>query len=136
MRSTMTDGLSLPEDNCATGPNCGVTAVAIAAGISFAQAWDLLRNGRNANWKGRTNEAERNKALTALGVKLVPVGIGRRASLKTVARLLNPDHRYLVRTTGHVQILGGGLMVDQRGARPVDGAVARKIVRSVYRIER
>lgn len=127
------DGLALPAD-ARMGPNCGVTAVAIVAGVSFAEAFAMLRGSKSARWKGRTTESERLAVLARLGVTLSRIHV-RRMTLATLARRLDPTRRYIVRTTGHVQVLQGGQMIDQCGPRPVMGPVSRKIVTSVLRVD-
>ena len=82
------EGLALPE-GAKPGPNCGVTAMAIAAGISFDSAWDILekihtnrRGGLLSNIKtknnmfskkikftGGTYDNERREAYRKIGLK-------------------------------------------------------------------
>lgn len=109
-----TEGMSLPSD-AIFGPNCGVTAVAIVAGVPFATAWAQLGRGHGKSWKGRTTHAQRIQALKVLGVsfdELEP----RRMTLETfVRRFAKPGARYMVRTTGHVQVVQDGMVADQGG---------------------
>ena len=131
------EGLSAPVDT-PYGPNCGVTAVAIAAGISFCEAFTLIKKqGRRAgNWQGRTYAGDRRKALDTLKVKHVPVALpSRRMSLKTwVNTLAVPGHHYMVTTTGHIQTVRDGMVVDQvdRMGLPVSAFWGRnKIVKDI-----
>ena len=64
------EGFVNPDDQV-TGPNCGVTAVSIAMGISFKQSWELhKRVGKKSNkWKGSTFKGDRTKVLRLLGAK-------------------------------------------------------------------
>ncbi|SFZ81633.1 hypothetical protein SAMN02983003_0605 [Devosia enhydra] len=127
------EGLALPQD-ARIGPNCGVTAVAVAAGVPFATAWALMAPAHGATWKGRSTEAERLTALAKLGVRVERIHVNRM-TLNALAKRLDPTRRYIIRTTGHVQICKGGMMVDQRGARPIAGdRASRKFVTSVLRI--
>jgi len=88
MKNNKPEGLALPE-GARSGPNCGVTAMAIAANISFDSAWDLLkrvhrdrRGGHLSNIKtnnnmfskktkftGATHDAERELAYKLIGLK-------------------------------------------------------------------
>jgi hypothetical protein len=126
--------LSLPE-GARRGGNCGVTATAIAAGISFDQAWDLfekhckrIRNSKR--WTGGTHDHERELVLGKLGVSyrvikfpelVYDIGNGAKPSLKkfvewgTVRGTL-----YIVTTSGHVQIVQDGWVTDQSGSKPID----------------
>jgi len=67
------DALVNPADQ-RSGGNCGVTAVSIAAGISFQQAWDLFvkhcpRIKRNKKWSGGTYDYEREIIMEKLKIK-------------------------------------------------------------------
>lgn len=119
--SEQLDRLALPSGN-ALGPNCGVTAVAIAANISFAKAWETLApyhkpNGRKP-WRGETTVSSRLKALDELGVDYTAIPL-RPASLTSVVRSLRPGTLAMVRTTQHVQVVLNGFVVDQRGRKPI-----------------
>ena len=64
------EGLALPE-GARSGPNCGVTAMAIAANISFDAAWDLLerlhrdrRGGLLSNIKTKNNMFSKKTKFT------------------------------------------------------------------------
>ena len=91
------EGLALPE-GARSGPNCGVTAMAIAANISFDSAWDLLervhrdrRGGLLSNIKtknnmfskktkftGATFDADRELAYKKLGLKTTKINFKDR----------------------------------------------------------
>lgn len=127
------DGFALPL-GARSGPNCGVTAVAIIAGISFDHAWKLLSVYYGPRWKGKTNVVQRAAVLEALGVKMEYLITPRRRTLEAYARLL-PAGRYMVRTTGHVQLLQAGMVLDQGGVVPVSKHWGRrKLVSHVVRI--
>jgi hypothetical protein len=127
---------SLPADNV-VGPNCGVTCVAIAAGVSFKEAWATLRpirRGGRGRWNGATNHSERKKALDKLGVKYRQLRDSDtyHCTLKNFAdRFAETGKLYMVRTTGHVQMVKNGLVIDQRGLHNMEGWRARKRVRDV-----
>lgn len=137
----MTEGMSLPPD-VRMGPNCGVTAVAIVAGVSFETAWSVIKSiGRyRGNWKGKTTFIEREKALQALGVAYQHVGgFGSprfRPTLQSWVRdHARPGVRYMVQTTGHIQVVCNGMVADQHGVQPVSKHWGRrKRVRDVIEI--
>ena len=64
------EGFVNPDDQRG-GPNCGVTAIAIAMGITFKQSWELhKRVGKKSNkWKGSTYDRERMLVLHKLNAK-------------------------------------------------------------------
>jgi len=104
------------------GPNCGVTAVAIAAGVSMSKAWDLFTANYNKSpkWRGGTRHRERLAVLDQLNVtyrEFEP----KRMTLTAFAASTNGDNKtYMVTTTGHVQMVRNGQILDQRGAVPVN----------------
>ncbi len=113
------------------GRNCGVTAVALLAGVPFNKAWDKLEvlhrqtrilRGRvrhPRNWPGTTNHRDRTLALVAFGCDVVEVPLRRRMTLATwVLRYSRPGVTYMVRTTSHVQTVMDGRIVDQTTERP------------------
>jgi hypothetical protein len=117
------DGMSLPTD-ATSGPNCGLTAMAIAAGCTLAEARAayLKHDPKRGNWKGGTNDFLRRKAIKDLGIKCERVNrkgykhISPRMTLKKFCeRHTTPGKRYIVTTTGHVQIVRGTEVIDQRG---------------------
>ena len=120
-------------------PNCGVTAVAIAAGVTFQVAWDILKKigNRNGNWKGVTYVHQQVTALKELGVKYQHNYIKGRPTLQQwVQWETKPGVTYMVVTTGHVQVVKDGKVVDQT-PEPVHYTKfwgARKKVREVIEI--
>jgi hypothetical protein len=125
----MMDGMSLPADN-RRGPNCGVTAIAIVAEISFAEAWEALAKARplaghrkpTGGWKGRTTAASRRVALELLGVSCLEVPLPWRGCMTLatfVKRCAKPGRRYLVTTSGHAQVVQNGHVADQTGSHPI-----------------
>lgn len=100
------------------GPNCGVTAVAVISGISVTEAFAILRTigNRTGRWKGVTNVAQRAEALELLGVKTKAWALKDRMRLETWVRdRAEPGKTYMVRTTGHVQVVRDGWVMDQSG---------------------
>lgn len=107
------------------GPNCGVTAVAIAAGVSMLEAWNTFKKVCNMhkNWKGATRQSERLKALDALGVKYENLSIFAGRTLGyfcNVSKDKMPGTMFIVTTTGHVQIVMDGKIVDQGGVKNME----------------
>lgn len=127
-------GLALPED-AIHGPNCGVTAVAVAAGVPFATAWDTIKalGGYGNRWQGVTNWRQQMDALVRLGVRLGPEVLHRRYVLRRrrmawvstmtlrqwAALHTRKGQRYLVNVTGHALVYCDGYLIDQNGARPL-----------------
>ncbi len=120
------DPLTLPADAAsalrAYGPNCGVIAVAVAAGVSFQKSWDTFKtiNGRSDRWRGVTYAHEHLAALRRLSVKYVRQrdGIGRTLAA-FVRDHTNQTGTYFISTGRHVQIVRGGVVIDQRGPAPI-----------------
>jgi hypothetical protein len=135
----MDDMMTLPPDN-KVGPNCGVTCVAIAAGVTFEKAWRTLRplrRGGRGRWNGATSHSERKKALDVLGVKYKQLKDSDtyHCTLRGLYdKYLRTGKLYMVRTTGHVQMVRNGLILDQSGLHNMEGWRARKRVRDVLLI--
>jgi len=142
------ENLALPAD-AQHGPNCGLTALAVVAGVTLAEATAAyIRQYPNyvgSNWKGGTRWTYTMQAAKHLGVRYVDdtpledgynIRIVKRMSLKTfVKKHTIPGKRYMVRTTGHVQVLQDGMVIDQGGVRHIDEyRGAGKIVKDALRI--
>jgi len=100
------------------GPNCGVTAVAVAAGIPVNEAFELIRKikRKSRRWKGSTCVADRATALEQLGVQTKAWNLKDKMRLETWIRdRAEPGKTYMVRTTGHVQVVRDGWVMDQSG---------------------
>ena len=134
------DGMNLPE-GARNGGNCGVTAVAIAANVSFDQAWDLFKQHcprikDNKRWTGGTYDRERNTVMKKLGIKYanVPSKTFLNSNrLPTLKRFVEWNTKkgalYIVTTTHHVQVVKDGWVIDQSGAREIENYWGRnKIV--------
>ena len=123
------------------GPNCSVTAVAIASGASFTRTWNLFKavNPRRygKRWRGGTCWSDYKKVFDRLGVTYesgMPTGssapLYRWADQHTAK-----DTVYLIVTSGHAQIVCNGMVADQSGVKPITEFWGRrKIVRNVLRI--
>jgi len=140
--------LALPTD-ATRGPNCGLTALAVVAGVTLADATAayIRQYPRyvGSNWKGGTRWTYTMQAAKHLGVLYVddmPLDtrydcrIEKRMSLKTfVKKHAIPGKRYMIRTTGHVQVVQDNMVIDQAGVRHIDEyRGAGKIVKDVLRI--
>ena len=134
------EGFVNPDDQV-TGPNCGVTAVAIAMGITFKQSWELhKRVGKKSNkWKGSTYDGERMLVLHKLNAKFrehktwdnittygrltkstkLPFKNYPISLQKYVKWSCNFTSTYIITTTGHVQVVKGGWVIDQGGSKPI-----------------
>jgi hypothetical protein len=142
----MSPHFKLPAD-ARSGPNCGVTALAVAAGVSFARAWNTFATVGNygRRWKGATFTHHQGPALDKLGIKwhsTVPAGGGNwfAGKGKTVKYFVEnhtrPDTLYMITTGSHVQLALNGMMLDQCGPKPVDEyRFERCIVKRVLVIE-
>lgn len=110
-------------------PVCGVVAVAVAAGVSFATAWGLLgqlhdadvrgfrdKGNRRRVWRGETTFTDRACALFSLGVRwrheLMNVPTKFFVWDRDVAR---PGVTYVVSLGRHVVVYRDGLTLDQNG---------------------
>jgi len=115
--------LALPQ-GAFLGPNCGVTAVAVAAGVSMLEAWDTFKKVCNMrkNWNGGTRQFDRIKALDALGVEYesLPFYAGRTLSyFANLTKDMMPGKMFIVTTTGHAQVVMDGKVLDQGGVKDV-----------------
>ena len=136
----------LPSD-ARSGPNCGVTALAVAAGVSFTRAWNIFATvGKyGKRWKGATYTIHQGPALDKLGIKwrdTVPAGggsnfAGKHRTIKYFTENhTKPNTLYMITTGSHVQCVMNGMVIDQCGLKPVDEYRGkRKRVRHVKVIE-
>lgn len=117
------------------GPNCGVTATAICAGVSFNRAWNVYKTLGKAyyakrNWKGGTFTRDQATALRKLGIEWHDVDFNR-CNLKTLVATLERGKVYMITTTSHVQTVtvderGNGFVVDQQGVKSIDDYWGKK----------
>lgn len=117
--------MALPVGN-KTGQNCGVTAVAIAAGVGFNHAWTVVAQVRRdrgysagKTWNGSCSVNDRNLALDIFGVKRRQVVPVRQTLMGWIKREAKPGVRYMVRTKQHVQMVLDGVVCDQNSIGPV-----------------
>lgn len=112
------------------GPNCGVTALAVSAGISFQKAWDTFRaiNPRvyNNRWKGGTYPTDQAKALERLQIAFYNLPV-EKTNLKNFVRDYTArDTVYMVTTGRHVQTVLNGHVIDQQGKKHIAEYWGRK----------
>lgn len=61
------------------------------------------------------------RAMTQRGVKYgTRLDVPRKVLHRFMAEDAIPGNRYLVRTTGHIQIVRDNMVVDQGGLKPID----------------
>jgi hypothetical protein len=112
------------------GPNCGVTALAVSAGISFEKAWQTFRavNPRvyNKRWKGGTYTSDQTKALERLQIAFYNLPV-EKTNLKNFVRdYTQRDTVYMVTTGRHVQTVLNGHVIDQQGKKHIAEYWGRK----------
>ena len=137
--SKLTELFKNPEDQ-RKGPNCGVTALAVTAGISFNKAWQTFKavNPRkyNARWKGGTYSSDQQKALEKLGVDFDTLELPKMTLANFVREYTKKDALYMVTTTGHVQTVLNGEVIDQAGKKPIGNFWgSRKLVKRAHLIK-
>lgn len=115
--------VSAPDDrfwrsDLVRAPNCGVTAVAIAAGVPIDQAMEVVRKikGKSRRWKGSTKHNDRILALEHFKVPHRHYALHDKRRLYTWVRdRAEPGQLYLLRITGHVLLVKDGWCMDQHG---------------------
>jgi len=102
------------------GPNCGITAVAVAANVNFDTAWLFFKrrfhSGRG-RWSGGTKKIERLKALDHFNIKYEVKVFRHKVPLWWFGG--KKDIMYMITTTHHVQIVKNGFVIDQKGLTPM-----------------
>lgn len=144
-RRRRSQGLSIPSDRptCNRRPDCGVIAVAVAAGIDYWKAWNIIRavGGYTSRWKGSTWASDRAKALKRLGKRPpVKIQLPKGMTVKTFMRdHATPNVRYWVTTRNHIVTAfvkdGEWHLVDQSHfAGKSHNPTLRQHVESVYEL--
>ena len=111
-------GMTLPE-GVPFGPNCGVTAMAVITKKPFKELWRRMGERRSGNWKGRTSLPDLVKILNEEGITH-ELRTGPSVTLTTfIRRVARPGVQYMVRTSGHFQVVKDGWVVDQGGPKPI-----------------
>jgi len=119
----MLEGFQLPED-VEVKENCGVVAVAVAAGKPYKTIEGLFRlhcpGTLGKRWKGGTSHSERLKVMAKIGLTYEAKEI-RGMNLNTFCdKIMRINELYMVTTTRHVQLVykdhfGVVWYLDQRG---------------------
>ncbi len=131
----------LPQDN-RRGPNCGVTAIAVSAGISFQRAWSLCATAPSRvtkRFKGGTHHRQRIEVLDHIGMPYQVMHLPKM-TLQKFCDIAQDDTTYMVTTTGHVQLVrvidGQPYILDQTGCKPIEEYWGRRkyISRDVLRM--
>lgn len=136
-----TDGFKIPEGVDINLPNCGIVVVAIAARRTYQEVFEYMANHHRSNWKGRTTFQERLRALEHFGVKILENKISHGRPTVSLGRwsdnYAQRNVRYIVQTTGHVQLCLNGWAIDQSGFFMIDHKTwrGRKRVRSFLMLE-
>jgi hypothetical protein len=105
------------------GPNCGVTAVAIVAGVSLDEAMAVIRNIKNKSgrWKGSTRHNDRILALEHFKVPHKAYALhDRRKLFAWVRDRAEPGKLYMLRVTRHVVLVKDGWVLDQGGVKRIE----------------
>ena len=105
------------------GPNCGVTAVAVLTGKSFADVWEAFRAicNKGPRWEGLTSRKERDAVCNSFGFDVKHVRMMRKPSLHVFTKMAAVSNvgPLLVRTGGHVQVIWNNHALDQSGVKPI-----------------
>ena len=119
----------LPEDN-RKGPNCGVTAIAVSSGVSFAKAWQTFQAVNpyryGSRWKGGVTQSDIEAALTRLKIAAEKLPRQKMNLKRFVKEHTRPNTVYLVTTGRHAQTVLNGEVIDQSGKKPIDDFWGRR----------
>jgi hypothetical protein len=125
---TRPDGFAVPHDDPRKG-NCGITALAVVTGRSFAEIRELFLREfpKTKRWAGATRHNERVALLRLLGVPHDDTRPGGRIQVRRWARhLAQPGKTYMLRHAGHVCVYRDGWVIDQSGPKPIENYRHRK----------
>jgi len=102
-------------------PCCGITAISVFTGARFDEVWNFVKSRKRGNWKGSTYHSDQKAALKRFNRgRTVAVKVTSRKTLERFAREdARPGVAYMIRTTGHQQVLKDGIVADQRGSTHV-----------------
>jgi hypothetical protein len=144
-RRRRSQGLSIPNDRPTETrrPDCGVIAVAVAAGVDYWKAWNILRavGGYSGRWKGVTSTSDRTMALRRLGRRRPKkITLPRGMTVKTFLRdFATPGVRYWIHTYNHIVTAlvqdGDWQLIDQdHYANRSNDHTLRQRVEAVYEL--
>ena len=113
-------GISVPTDIKNQGL-CGVLAIAVVTGKTLGEVFSFMARKHKGNWKGSTTHQERILTMKTFGVKFIDLGVPNfLINLERwTKRYALPNKTYMVQTTGHVQVIRNGHIMDQGGCRLV-----------------
>lgn len=117
--------LTIPNWEIAKGkPCCAVLACAVAAQRPFLDAWGWMCRQKTKRWRGVLYDSDMYALLKHLGVKYKTVdGFSKRKTdnptLAAWAATADPAKLYFIVTTHHAQTLLNGVVMDQRGPKPL-----------------
>ena len=127
-------------------PCCGVTVVAVTAGIPFEQAFELIKRnkGVSSHWRGVTYTTDIEIAWNQLGVRFTDLWVSRahKKSLRIFVRdVCEVGKTYAIRAGNHFLTVkkmksGRTVRVDQSGTWFVEKKKKdRRFVTHAYLIE-
>ena len=103
-----------------SGPNCGVTALSMVAGISFAEAWKICKSvSRTARFRGGMYDPDIIDSLNAANVKFKKLKGVHWETVQNFVAQSDPAKTYYIVSTGHAQISYNGQVADQCGVKDV-----------------
>ena len=117
-----------------SGPNCGVTALSMVAGISFAEAWKICKGvSRTNRFRGGMYDQDIIDSLGAANVKFkkLPMleirnGPCKWKTVQNFVAAADPAKTYYIVSTGHAQVSHNGQVADQGGVKDVGKYYGRR----------
>ena len=94
-------------------------------------------NRNNKRWRGATYDYERRRIMDVLKIKyrtlkvkeiLGQTGKCRPTLQKFIDLATRKDELYIITTTGHVQVVQNGWVIDQGGPKPISEYRARTCI--------
>lgn len=106
---------------CHLLPNCGLVAIAYVTGKQLSEVSQYYKTTyeKRGNWKGGTNAYNRRAILTHYGVDFAKIDFPKLSLKWWVHNESEPNKQYMVKTSGHVQVIENGMVLDQRGCKPI-----------------
>jgi hypothetical protein len=126
-------------DDLRKKPICGVLAVAVVAGITFAEATEVIKRNLMPWQKrhgGRTYPEQLEASLRELNVNFHVLPIMEKLTLERwITKYCNPGKTYMIATSRHFVTFRDGIVVDQYEINPISVFGARRcFVRQVLEI--
>lgn len=117
--------LTHPDDMARGVGNCGVVALSVATQLPYLEVFSWFARRHRANWRGGTRSVERLEFLehcaVPFSVDSTP-GFSGRTLLqfaRWTATSVGRCRLFMVTTTGHVQLVRSGDVLDQGYVGPV-----------------